>query len=358
MATYPTNTYPTSIQDTANPTASSQVGDFDHAGLESFQNDSIEALKTKVGADGSVVTTTHTYKLSGVTGADKAATLAGTETLSSKTLTAPRIANNGFIADNNGNEQIEFVTTASAVNNIRVTNAATANDPLIQANGGDTNISLKIKGKGTGTVKLGTADLQFPNVDGSNGQILQTNAAGVLSWVSPTSGGAISTTSIPKITLPYSATANIGRSVNTAMYFAMIDVPETITVAKVTFWVNAFTAAGTFKIALFSQDGATQLFNLTTASVAAATQMITTSITPTIIPAGKYYLASLSNGTGNYELMHYDPGTAYTNMNFLSGEVYYNGIKTVTASTMPTSFDPTASVTAERYGGIVVRFDN
>jgi len=59
-----------------------------------------------------------------------------------------------FIADENGNEQIIFQTTASAVNQFDVTNAATGNAPEISATGGDTNIDLKITPKGSGQVLL------------------------------------------------------------------------------------------------------------------------------------------------------------------------------------------------------------
>ena len=52
-----------------------------------------------------------------------------------------------FIADENGNEQIIFQTTSSAVNQIDVTNAATGNAPEIAATGGDSNVSLKLTPK-------------------------------------------------------------------------------------------------------------------------------------------------------------------------------------------------------------------
>ena len=58
------------------------------------------------------------------------------------------------INDENGNEQIVFQTTASAVNQIDVTNAATGNAPSIQATGGDSNISLKVGPKGTGLIEV------------------------------------------------------------------------------------------------------------------------------------------------------------------------------------------------------------
>jgi len=58
------------------------------------------------------------------------------------------------INDENGNEQIIFQTTSSAVNQFDITNAATGNSPEISATGGDTNISLKITPKGSGQVLL------------------------------------------------------------------------------------------------------------------------------------------------------------------------------------------------------------
>jgi hypothetical protein len=86
------------------------------------------------------------------------ATQAGTETLSNKTLTAPKIASAGFIADANGNEQIIFTTTASAVNEVTIANAATLGTPTITASGTDANVSLNIRSKGTGLVKINGAD--------------------------------------------------------------------------------------------------------------------------------------------------------------------------------------------------------
>jgi len=84
---------------------------------------------------------------------DTLATLAGTETFSNKTLTAPKFADLGFIADANGNEMLIFDTVASAVNEITLANAATTGTPTISATGSDSNISIQLTPKGTGIVK-------------------------------------------------------------------------------------------------------------------------------------------------------------------------------------------------------------
>jgi hypothetical protein len=54
------------------------------------------------------------------------------------------------IKDVNNNELVNFSATASAVNEITVTNAATTNPPAISTTGGDTNIDLNLTPKGTG----------------------------------------------------------------------------------------------------------------------------------------------------------------------------------------------------------------
>ena len=58
------------------------------------------------------------------------------------------------INDENDNEQIKFATTASAVNEMTATNAATGNAPNLSATGGDTNIDLNLTPKGIGRVTL------------------------------------------------------------------------------------------------------------------------------------------------------------------------------------------------------------
>jgi len=60
------------------------------------------------------------------------------------------------INDENGNEQIIFQTTSSAVNQFDITNAATGNAPSISATGGDSNIDVAVIPKGTGETKIGT----------------------------------------------------------------------------------------------------------------------------------------------------------------------------------------------------------
>ena len=77
-------------------------------------------------------------------------TTTGTQTLTNKTLTSPKIGTS--ILDTNGNELFLLTATSSAVNELTYANAATGNNPSFTASGGDTNISINLVPKGSGQV--------------------------------------------------------------------------------------------------------------------------------------------------------------------------------------------------------------
>jgi len=135
------------------------------------------------------------------------------QTLTNKTITSPII---NEILDSNGNKEITFITTTSAVNEVTITNSATTNNPIISGTGGDTNIGIDLQVKGTGVYRLlGTANVAaevqlfedtsngtnytglkaanaisttttftLPSTDGNSNQFLQTDGSTILSFSS------------------------------------------------------------------------------------------------------------------------------------------------------------------------------
>ena len=85
-------------------------------------------------------------------------TTGGTQTLTNKTLTAPKIGTS--ILDTNGNELALLTATSSAVNEITLANAATGNGPVISSTG-ETNVDLNLNPKGTGVLKSATAAIKI-----------------------------------------------------------------------------------------------------------------------------------------------------------------------------------------------------
>ena len=75
----------------------------------------------------------------------------GTQTLTNKTLTSPKIGTS--ILDTNGNELALLTATGSAVNEFTIANGASGNGPRLSATG-ETNVDLDLLAKGTGHVTV------------------------------------------------------------------------------------------------------------------------------------------------------------------------------------------------------------
>ena len=100
--------------------------------------------------------------------ADGDVTLTGTQTLTNKTLTAPKIVSGGFIADGGGDENLVFTEVGTPVNELRITNAATGSGPILAAistSATDSNIDLNINPLGTGVLKSGTAAVKIAGLE-------------------------------------------------------------------------------------------------------------------------------------------------------------------------------------------------
>lgn len=84
--------FPTNIHTKYTAVGTDKLNVGTHSEVHNTLEDELILAQTKIGVDSSAVTTSHDYKLSGVTGTDKAVSKTGTETLTNKTLTTPVIA--------------------------------------------------------------------------------------------------------------------------------------------------------------------------------------------------------------------------------------------------------------------------
>ena len=86
------------------------------------------------------------------------------------------------ILDDDGNEQIIFQKTASAVNQLDITNAATGNNPIISATGDDSNVGITLTPKGTGEIVIAAGDLNYGGtaVTSTGAELNKLDGAGTL----------------------------------------------------------------------------------------------------------------------------------------------------------------------------------
>ncbi|MGI9028163.1 MAG: glycosyl hydrolase family 28-related protein [Candidatus Saccharimonadales bacterium] len=82
---------------------------------------------------------------------------AAVATLTNKTLTAPKIASGDFIYDQNSNEMVRFYGGASVVNNLVIQASNTGTGISVYPEGTDTNVSMELYAKGSGTVNVNNA---------------------------------------------------------------------------------------------------------------------------------------------------------------------------------------------------------
>lgn len=172
-------TFPTSLQDldATRGTTGQPLNNPNHITHHTNEDDTIEALEAKVGIDGSAVTTSHDYKLSGVTGSDKAASLAGTETLTNKSLGSGTKVVLGsdatgdiYYRHSDGTLKRLAIGTSNYVLNV------TGGVPAWRAETATTNASTTANG----TVEIATdAELAAGTATGGTGAILVAAASSV-----------------------------------------------------------------------------------------------------------------------------------------------------------------------------------
>jgi hypothetical protein len=119
------------------------------------KSDTTDAVASVAGRTGNVTLTSTDVGLANVDNTSDATKNAATATLTNKTLTSPRI---NQILDTSGNVALNFNLRASAVNYVTVDEAATGAVPGLIASGADANISLALRPKGTGNITLTSSD--------------------------------------------------------------------------------------------------------------------------------------------------------------------------------------------------------
>ncbi len=169
--------------------------------------------------------------------------------------------------------------------------------------------------------------------------------------------------------IPYPSTpfGNVATSLsvtgNTTAHVGQVVVPFGITVNKITIRTGAVTVAGTYILSLFSEDGQTRKFSVTTANITTTSTLYTTAVSAVVLTAGNYYLVAQPVSTANITINCYDvnqlPFTTTEGMHSdISGEPVLFGTVTVTADTAPSTLTPASISESTNNEIIICRLDN
>ena len=254
-------------------------------------------------------------------------TTTGTQTLTNKTLTAPKIADGGFIADANGAEQIIFQTTSSAVNELEVTNAATGNPPILGASG-ETNVDVHIKPKGSGETRIGTgAAAATLTTSGAHDLVLDTNSGSNSGSITITDGanGDISVTpnGIGRVSLGAGAIQQLTEKITVSATAATGTINYDVITQAVLYFTSA--ASGNFTVN-FRGDGSNTLNSIMDTGESLTTAFLVTN-------TGTPYYNNAVTIDGSSITPEWQGGSAPSAGNANSIDVYtYTIIKTADAT--------------------------
>lgn len=270
--------------------------------------------------------------------------------------------------DVNNAPLLTISATASAVNNITLTNAATGNSPSLAASGTDTNINLTLSPKGSASVLLGTGTVTNPSFafTGDTNTGIYQRATDMVGIVEGGTGYPVGYRNTPssgaeKTTAYTLTTADCGKLVTIGTSGSVV-VPSGFNAGDIVYLFN--NTSGTVNVTkgsittLYQSGSNTEQTTITMASrTMAAIQFISSSVAVFFSGAASsssafnldYLIIGGGGGGGAASASTYSGGGGGAGgyMNSLTGESYGGGgIKPFTVSITPSTTQYTVTVGA------------
>ena len=146
---------------------------------------------------------------------------------------------------------------------------------------------------------------------------------------------------------------------NNHAHLGLVVVPFRITINKITFRSGGVQSGNTIDIAMYSEDGATRYFNVTSAAVSATWTYYTITLgAPVTLEPGLYWIGSAINTAPGTipEFMVYTC-TVDDDTFAVASEPVLEGTIVITAGTLPTTITP-SSITFGKENTLALRLDN
>lgn len=184
-------------------------------------------------------------------------------------------------------------------------------------------------------------------------------STGASLFVKPTDVDIVANTIVPKPNTDVGLPVALSVVTNTTAQVGMVEINKKIVVNNITFRTTTVSVAGALKISMYSEDGQTQLFSVTSGTLASSLPYTISVPSVTVIP-GNYYLVVQPVGSANIQTFAWTntaPFMLTTGILEVAGKAKLSGTLTVTADTPPTTFDPT-TLTPALNKIFVCRLDN
>lgn len=245
------------------------IGDVINPDFDNEQQAEIEALEAKVGVDGSVVTTSHDYKLGEVTGSDKAVGKSATQTLTNKTLTTPIITSpkitvgSDAVGDLHYKSNVDGTQSRLAIGSASQVLTVSGGIPSWQTPASIIDASTTVKG----VVEAATsAEVTAGTATGGTGAVLVVTPDALAASTPVFNGSSLTnlptnklTTAIPTVTVGTSSTAE-----NTLLSYSLAGgVLGTANAVLISGYFTTSNMGSTETITVRLKYGATTLFSPT-----------------------------------------------------------------------------------------------
>lgn len=139
-------------------------------------------------------------------------------------------------------------------------------------------------------------------------------------------------------------------------YIGLFRLVRGITLNKLTVNVTAVGGSGTFKVAIYSEDGQTKYGEATSGTVSGGGE-VTLTFSNLVLPAGNLWFLFVSVGAANITVSRYGIMGTVTALKDVSSEPSTVGVLTVTSGTPPATVT-VSSISATEEGCMVIRLDN
>lgn len=261
-----------------------------------------------------------------------------------------------FTASNTG---IQCITTSIYnTTGYGINNAASSNNSItIGINYYSSCTSGNVNNAGTGTVLIADDTAYAASWNGNMGSPTKNAVYDKIETLSST---ALTLIPQPAIGNSGATIVDAAVSTNTTMIVGQVIIPFKITVNKITVFPQSNPTPGTWDLTMYSEDGQTQLFSVTTGTSATIT-ILTTSVSSVVLNPGIYYIAINPNGTaaGNFTFWANNiiALTATGLIGGVTSEPVMSGTVTITAGTPPATITPN-SIVAGGNDTLIFRLDN